>query len=74
MPRRKVSRESRQSERPLAISGTHWRDDGTPKVRFTSRSAALATAQLRASEAGVDLGVYQCEFCNGWHMGRSTNR
>jgi hypothetical protein len=66
-PRRRV-------ERPLSVSSSHWRADGQPKVRYPSeREAALAAAD-QSLEAGVTLGVYQCSFCQGWHMGRPGGR
>jgi len=63
-------RPSRTSHRPLALGGTHWRADGAAKARFPSERDAQDAAQLRWVEDRVELNVYRCEFCNGWHMGK----
>jgi hypothetical protein len=31
-------------------------------------------ADERQSESGVGLNVYQCEFCQSWHMGSGAGR
>lgn len=64
----------RRPHRPLALDASHWRADGQPKVRFGSRSEAVSAAYERAQEAEAELGVYQCAFCQGWHMGRRDGR
>lgn len=64
----------RPPHRPLAIDSSHWREDGRPKVRYPSRAEAQVAAGERGQEAGVDLGVYPCDFCNGWHMGKRGGR
>ncbi|HMD47136.1 MAG TPA: hypothetical protein VKG43_13305 [Acidimicrobiales bacterium] len=64
----------RTPHRSLSLSGSHWRADGAPKVRYgTEREAQMAAAE-RGAEGGVDLGVYRCEYCSGWHMGRTSPR
>jgi hypothetical protein len=64
----------RGPHRPLTLDSTHWRQDGQPKVRFRSQAEALGAAEDRTRESGVELGVYQCGFCGGWHMGRRSGR
>jgi hypothetical protein len=64
----------REPNRPLSLASSHWREDGQPKMRFGSQGEALNAADDRARESGVDLGVYQCGFCGGWHMGRYSGR
>jgi hypothetical protein len=64
-------RAQRREHRPLSIQGaTHWKADGTAKRRFSSERDATDGAQLQWVEHGVELNVYRCDFCNGWHMGR----
>ena len=63
-------RSPRPSHRPLSLGGTHWRADGAPKARFASQRDAQDAAHLRWVEDRVELNVYLCEFCNGWHMGK----
>jgi len=62
----------RREHRPLSIGGSHWRADGAPKTRFSTRQEAAGAAQHRWMEDRVELNVYQCEYCHGWHMGRSS--
>jgi hypothetical protein len=64
----------RHSYRPLSVRSSHWRADGQPKVRYPTQRDALSAADERGRESDVDLGVYRCDFCGGWHMGRSGRR
>ncbi|MGP8059862.1 MAG: hypothetical protein ACLP9C_09515 [Acidimicrobiales bacterium] len=64
----------RPPHRPVSISASHWREDGLAKVRYVSRTEALSAAEERARASGVELGAYRCDFCGGWHMGRSSRR
>lgn len=64
----------RPPHRPLALDASHWRDDGHAKVRYPTRADALVAAEDRSRESGTPLGVYECAFCHGWHMGRRTGR
>ncbi len=34
----------------------------------------MSVADQRRYETGVSLNVYQCGFCQGWHMGSAENR
>ena len=63
-------RPPRASHRPLSLGGSHWRSDGAAKARYPSERDAQDAAHLRWIEDRVDLNVYQCEFCSGWHMGK----
>jgi hypothetical protein len=63
-----------RDHRPLAIDASHWRDDGQPKVRYPTRADALVAADDRSKESGAKLGVYECAYCGGWHMGRRAGR
>ncbi len=58
----------------MTLDASHWRADGQPKVRFGSRADALVAAYERAQDADAELGVYECAFCHGWHMGRRAGR
>ncbi len=69
-----MPRPARPAHRPLSLSGSHWRADGRPKVRYASRQEAVLAAADRAEAAGTELGVYSCDFCHGWHMGRPSSR
>jgi hypothetical protein len=64
----------RPPHRPLTLDASHWREDGRPKVRYPTQRDALLAADDRGQEAGVDLGVYRCPFCDGWHMGKRGGR
>jgi hypothetical protein len=54
--------------------GEHWRADGAPKRGYRTRDDALAMAEDRRRESGVQLSVYRCEVCAAWHMGSSGGR
>ncbi len=69
-----TERVPRGPHRPLAIDASHWREDGQPKVRYPSRADALVAADERSKDSGTELGVYECAFCGGWHMGRRAGR
>ena len=69
-----AKRKRTPSYRPVSLSLTHWRSDGAPKMAYRTRTDALVAADERAKEAGVELNVYQCDFCGAWHMGRTQGR
>jgi hypothetical protein len=52
----------------------HWRADGRPKARFSSEQEAHRAAFGYRLEHGVDLSVYRCDVCGGWHLGNSPDR
>lgn len=64
----------REPHRPLSIDGSHWRADGQAKARFPTMADARRAASERAEASGTDLGVYRCDFCGGWHMGKRSGR
>jgi hypothetical protein len=64
----------RHPHRPLSVSHTHWRSDGQAKTRYDSPGAAHGAAEERRREAGVELNVYACDFCGGWHLGSAEVR
>jgi hypothetical protein len=68
MPRRT------RAHRPLSLASSHWRADGVAKVRFATERDVQVVAADRSAESGVTLGVYRCDFCAGWHMGRRDAR
>jgi hypothetical protein len=69
-----MARHRRAPHRPLAVNSSHWRADGIAKVGYPSEAAAAAAAADRSREAGVVLGVYRCDYCSSWHMGRRDER
>jgi hypothetical protein len=60
-------------DRPLSL-GMHWRSDGAPKTAYRSQQEAWSMADERRGDTGVDLNVYRCDVCSGWHLGRSSER
>jgi hypothetical protein len=52
----------------------HWRADGAPKTAYRSQQEAWSMADERRGDTGVDLNVYRCDICTGWHLGRSGER
>jgi hypothetical protein len=77
MARRTTPRNGRRrassTERPLSL-GSHWRSDGTPKTAYPTQSHALSVADEQRLDFGIDLSVYQCEYCSSWHMGNAAGR
>jgi hypothetical protein len=71
---RRRSRPGSPNHRPLSLRSSHWKTDGSAKVRFSDRAAALSIANQRAMEDGIQLNVYQCDFCTGWHLGSTAAR
>jgi hypothetical protein len=65
-----MAKHPRPEHRPLTLDASHWRADGQPKVRYRTRQQALSAAGERSRDAGRTLGVYECAFCRGWHMGK----
>jgi hypothetical protein len=59
----------RSTARPVRLP--HWRADGQPKTRFPSEQEAQRAAFGYRLEHGVDLAVYSCDICGGWHLGNS---
>ena len=49
--------------------GPHWRADGAPKAAYLTQGEAMSVAEERRHETGVELSVYRCDVCAGWHMG-----
>jgi hypothetical protein len=64
----------REPHRPLTIDGSHWRADGQAKRRYPTAADAKWAAAERSEESDTELGVYRCDFCGGWHMGKRTGR
>jgi len=67
------ARRGRAEGRPLSL-GSHWRADGAPKAAFRSQQEALRAANVQQLESGIDLHVYECDFCARWHLGSSRAR
>ena len=55
------------------VTRAHWRADGAPKTRFASEDQANRAAFSARLDHGVDLGVYRCEVCGGWHLGTTPD-
>lgn len=76
-----VSRNANRKRRRIGTSEppppgirSHLRADGAPKTSYRTRHDALAVADERRQDSGVELNVYQCEFCSAWHMGSTEGR
>ncbi len=66
-----MARSRRLNRRTTRIEPrlSHWRSDGTVKVRYVSEADANRAALGYRLEHGQDLDAYRCEFCAGWHLG-----
>jgi hypothetical protein len=67
--RRRLRRKS--TAKPARLP--HWRADGQPKARFRSQDEANRAALGYRLDHGLDLAVYPCEICGGWHVGNSPD-
>ncbi len=65
---------AKQRRRPPApakpTAPGHFRRDGAPKNRYGTEREARDAAHLRWVLDKVELEVYRCELCHGWHMGK----
>ncbi len=52
----------------------HFRRDGVPKNRYATEREAADAAHLRWVLDKVELDVYRCDVCSGWHMGKRFGR
>ena len=66
MPKRRV----RRSPPPKPPAPGHFRRDGAPKTRYPTQREAADAAHLRWVVDRVELEVYRCDLCAGWHMGK----
>jgi hypothetical protein len=44
------------------------------KYYYTSRKQALTLAARAESKEGIEIYVYKCDFCHGWHLTKSLDR
>lgn len=45
------------------------------KRRYATSAEAESTARHRREESGeLDLDIYPCRFCHGWHIGHAQPR
>ncbi|HTT87815.1 MAG TPA: hypothetical protein VMF60_10630 [Acidimicrobiales bacterium] len=56
-----------------SVTRSHWRADGRPKTRFSSEDQGNRAAFSARLDHGVDLSVYRCEVCGGWHLGNASD-
>lgn len=57
------------------IGPEHRAQSCTGKIRHRKRGAAKQEARRLYQEVGAALGplaIYQCAYCRGWHVGKST--
>ncbi len=75
-PRRSDRKRSRAQEADRLSFGfrAHWRADGNPKIGYPSQRDALAAAEERGHQSGVELNVYRCDYCSEWHMGAAADK
>lgn len=61
MPRRNKTQE------PVRIQ--YVKTDCSHKRRYTNEAAALNQAELQMLQTPhIELSVYRCELCTGWHL------
>jgi hypothetical protein len=67
-------RRIRRQGSPHPPRSPHHRADGQPKTRFASEQDANRAAFSSRLDHGVDLNVYACDICGGWHLGNTSGR
>lgn len=74
VPRRQTLSMPKQRRRrpppPPSPAPGHLRRDGAPKNRYATEREARDAAHLRWVLDKVELDVYRCDVCQGWHMGK----
>jgi hypothetical protein len=50
---------------------SHFRDDGTPKVSYNTKSSAKRAAISMTKKRGVYFSNYKCLWCDGYHLGKN---
>ena len=63
-------RNRREAPAKTTPSPGHVRRDGAPKNRYPTQQGAADAAHLRWVLDKVELDVYRCDVCDGWHMGK----
>lgn len=61
-----AQRPSRRTGRRNHAKGKRGRCP-TGKVRYRIEADAVAAARVRTETTGIDLYVYECSRCSGWH-------
>jgi hypothetical protein len=41
------------------------------KKRYPTKKAAETTIVIQRCEFGIELRLYYCEACNGWHLAKN---
>ena len=54
---------------PLRIASSHTDRNGSPKTRYHSILEARQAAAAAYAIHRADLEAYQCNHCNGFHIG-----
>lgn len=67
-----MAKRRNRREAPIRITPSpgHVRRDGAPKNRYPTQQEAADAAHLRWVLDRVELDVYRCDVCDGWHMGK----
>lgn len=69
--RSKASKAGARGQDPFAPQGSwrsHVRRDGTAKVRYPDELSAHQAAHSSRFLSGIELEVYLCSWCEGWHL------
>lgn len=50
---------------------SHYRIDGTHKVKYNTKATAKKAAEALTNKTGVYFSNYKCIFCDGYHLGKN---
>lgn len=51
---------------------SHYREDGTAKVTYYTKTTAIKSALKMAEKKGKYYSNYKCPHCDGYHIGKNS--
>lgn len=52
---------------------SHYRDDGSAKISYSSKKSAEKAAAKMLKKTGCYFSNYKCIFCDGYHIGKNRD-
>jgi hypothetical protein len=50
---------------------SHYREDGSAKVAYSTKASALRAATKMQAKHGHYFSRYKCAYCKGYHLGKN---
>lgn len=51
---------------------SHFRFDGTPKIKYNTKQSAQHAASSMFKKRGIWFSNYKCPHCDGYHIGKNS--